>query len=778
MKEYINNLGTFDNVIEVWNAYPYGGVEGDYVIIGGKKIEWDKYTQSWGSADSSPAKKTLYIDGDLRVTGEIRANKIRGLDNGLWLTSEALNEAIPDPIQGYWAAVGTGFPAELWVCTKDGKWENSGTLYYGGDIEVNIDGNVVNNPDYEDITLIGNALKFADKIYQPSVYSGYGRVYLRKNIIEGVNVLSQDMLAQANTTYIVQYNYDARGKDIIIPSGCELRYEGGSISNGTIIGNGTTISAGQYHIFGDNVTISGEWCCAEIYDTWFPLSEAIGANNTRNLQNLCNLTSDNTTGVIHLSGKTYYASIAQNGDNESVMKVNSNTEVKFDCTIRLNTNDFTNYRLISITNKENVYIHGSGRITGDVEGKTIGTGEWGHGIAIIDSRNIKIEGITIEKCWGDGIYIGQSVTDATYYSEDVIVRNVVCDYNRRQGMSIATAYNLLVDNCQFTNTGIIKGTPPAFGVDIEPNLLGVKLKITFRDCVFVGNSKGGLLVLNGVNDTDIRVENCVSDGNFKLASNARNVTYRGCSFPNLETSISPSATDNISFIDCHIATNEGIFFKNFYPYTFEGCTFNEDSGVSRRVYRLSTTADNYVCKVLIPASSVADGYYKITAMGGFNVRNINYISEFYVRVRKVSSTRTVGRSITRIISPNNGGVVDLEDYKNNGFLMNAPILDSDENLVMYIINANNVRYDIALIVESYAFDGGERLVGCRCSAVAAAEMPNADFSFVPNTPTKGTTSRIGTYIAKQAGVCVFNTSVNKAVWWNGSAWVDAMGNAI
>ena len=632
-------------------------------------------------------------------------------------------------------------------------------------------------PDNEDVADIGGVIKFANKDYDASAYSGLGRVYLRKNIKNEYNVLSQFMVSQGNTIYHIQYDYDLRGATITIPDGCVLQFDGGSISNGTLVGSATSINAGAGQIFGDNVTIAGEWRCRDIYDSWFAMSEAVGANNSSNLQNLCNLTSDNATGVIHLSSKIYYASIAQNGDDESVMKVNSNTEVKFDCTIRLNTNDFTNYRLISITNKDNVYVHGSGRIIGDVDGKTIGTGEWGHGITIIDSRNIKIEGITIEKCWGDGIYIGQSVADATYYSEDVIVRNVVCDYNRRQGMSITTAYNLLVDNCQFTNTGMIKGTPPAFGVDVEPNLLGVKLKITFRDCVFAGNNKGGLLVLNGANDSDIRVENCVSDGNFKLASNARNVTYRGCSFPNLEASISPNATDNISFIDCHIATNEGIFLKTFYPYTLEGCTFTEDSGVSRRVYRLSTTADNYVCKVLIPASSVADGYYKITAMGGFNVRNINYISEFYVRVRNVASTRTVGRSITRIISPNSG-VVDLEDYKNNGFLMNAPILDSNGNLVMYITNANNVRYDITLIVESYAFDGGERLVGCRCSAVAASEMPNTDFSFVPNAPTKGTTSRIESYIAKQVGVCVFNTSVNKAVWWNGSAWVDAMGNAI
>ena len=129
---------------------------------------------------------------------------------------------------------------------------------------------VVNYPDNEDLTAQNGTLKFADR--QPSAYRGRGRVYLRKNIIEDVNVLSTDMFALPNTTYIVQYDYDARGQAISIPTGCELRFEGGSISNSTLIGNGTTISAGQYRIFGDNVVISGEWCCADVYDAWLPLS--------------------------------------------------------------------------------------------------------------------------------------------------------------------------------------------------------------------------------------------------------------------------------------------------------------------------------------------------------------------------------------------------------------------------------------------------------------------------------------------------------------------------
>jgi hypothetical protein len=58
-------------------------------------------------------------------------------------------------------------------------------------------------------------LKFKDKAYAPLIYSGMGKVYLRKNIIDGVNILTQDMLYKnesgsrvpnTNTIFIIQYD--------------------------------------------------------------------------------------------------------------------------------------------------------------------------------------------------------------------------------------------------------------------------------------------------------------------------------------------------------------------------------------------------------------------------------------------------------------------------------------------------------------------------------------------------------------------------------------------
>lgn len=136
--------------------------------------------------------------------------------------------------------------------------------------EVTGDVNIENAPDYEDLTEAGNGtIKFADKEYSKTSFSGLGRIYLRKNIVNGVNLLQQDHVLKSNTIYIVQYDYNLNGATIEVPEGCMLDFQGGSISNGTIIGKNTSINAIPVEIFKDNVTIEGTWNVSEAYPEWF-----------------------------------------------------------------------------------------------------------------------------------------------------------------------------------------------------------------------------------------------------------------------------------------------------------------------------------------------------------------------------------------------------------------------------------------------------------------------------------------------------------------------------
>lgn len=107
-------------------------------------------------------------------------------------------------------------------------------------------------PDGEDITstdpdFMGNSkLKLKDRLYDPYNFSGKGTKIVRKNIrdiiledgkIKRVNYLSPDIFVHENTIYIIRYDFDLNEQTIIVPEGSILKYEGGSITNGTIIYN-------------------------------------------------------------------------------------------------------------------------------------------------------------------------------------------------------------------------------------------------------------------------------------------------------------------------------------------------------------------------------------------------------------------------------------------------------------------------------------------------------------------------------------------------------------
>ncbi len=104
-------------------------------------------------------------------------------------------------------------------------------------------GEVVNNPDDEDLTVVGGFLKFKNKDYSPAAFSGLGRIFLRKNIVGGSNIISSSMFPTANTIYVVQYAYAFAASEptISLPSNCILLFHGGSFSGGSMVLDNTTI---------------------------------------------------------------------------------------------------------------------------------------------------------------------------------------------------------------------------------------------------------------------------------------------------------------------------------------------------------------------------------------------------------------------------------------------------------------------------------------------------------------------------------------------------------
>ena len=158
--------------------------------------------------------------------------------------------------------------------------------------------------------------------------------------------------------------------------------------------------------------------------------------------------------------------------------------------------------LFEARNRENLNLIGYGAVLEmrkeDYWEEPYEPAEWRHALSIRGSSNVTVAGLTLRRSGGDGIYLG--VTGSNNVNEDVVIREVVCDENHRQGMSVISARNLLVKNSMFNRT---EGTAPQSGIDLEPNNPDEQLTdVVIRNCVFEDNERRGMHMWLGNMEAD------------------------------------------------------------------------------------------------------------------------------------------------------------------------------------------------------------------------------------------------------------------------------------
>ena len=221
-----------------------------------------------------------------------------------------------------------------------------------------------------------------------------------------------------------------------------------------------------------------------------------------------------------------------------------------DVVVRAKPGEFlgTNDSLMTISLRQNVTIRGGNDSVllmrkSDYHAEPYKLAEWRHGLNIKSSKNIKIENLTIRETGGDGIYLG--VAKGGVPCEDVVIKNVFCDANNRQGISVISAKNLLIEDCRLSNTA---GTAPAAGIDFEPNRADECLVgCVMRRCVMENNAGDGIeLYLPNLTaesqPLDLVIEDCVtrnnrvglfhSIGNGDTTRLAGSMVVRRCRFEN------------------------------------------------------------------------------------------------------------------------------------------------------------------------------------------------------------------------------------------------------
>ncbi|NLU30582.1 MAG: right-handed parallel beta-helix repeat-containing protein [Bacteroidales bacterium] len=206
------------------------------------------------------------------------------------------------------------------------------------------------------------------------------------------------------------------------------------------------------------------------------------------------------------------------------LNLRSNTKLYFpeNGKLIMKTNNLKGYEMLMISNVINVEIYFP-NLEGDRKRHQGKEGEFGFPIRIAGSENITVHYGKITDSWGDGIHISdhyrkpykneklsQPLVWGIYVSKrskNISIHNVWIDNCRRNGISVISVDNLLIDGCLISNTN---GTNPQSGIDLEPNGdYNILKDIRLNNIKTFNNRSGGIIVglvaMNGTTKRTIDV---------------------------------------------------------------------------------------------------------------------------------------------------------------------------------------------------------------------------------------------------------------------------------
>lgn len=395
-----------------------------------------------------------------------------------------------------------------------------------------------------------------------------------------------DQLNTPGTKYIINTTVDFGGRRVKVPEGCTLVFKRkGKIINGTIEGKQTAIKSLKKQCLG--VIFKGSWVLPKIDDKFFDFSFL---TDNQVLDNITALQSDGMKNKIILNKPVYNLTLTK--EHRTALYLSSNTVFLCNSSLEVEGNDLPIYTVVEITRKKNVTVKG-GQIIGDVgrhryiEGST---SEWGYGIYVFHSSNVLIEDVHVSKCIGDGIFIGggsaEVLEEYSKASNNIYVKNAICDDNRRQGISITCADGVVLENCIFSNTGKTEFTKPGCGLDIEPNKGQSIRNVRIKNCRFVHNDRimdisvGGYKTENAkCNVEGIVFDDCLITGMVSIRTGS--LIMKRCSMKTLEIHLAKMPKEKVMIEKCSIKDGKGVMIRtvddvsneDYLPvYSFKSCT--------------------------------------------------------------------------------------------------------------------------------------------------------------------------------------------------------------
>lgn len=363
------------------------------------------------------------------------------------------------------------------------------------------------------------------------VESNTSIIYLQKNIVDGKNVLTQEMILKPNTTYIIQNDYDLQGVKLIIPKGCVLDFQGGSFTGGIVDLNMGDVKSELVPCFFDTIVknignkiVNFIWF--KFTTNYIPseiLSEMTGKTVDFNGLTLHVADDVKTIGDIDWRNITLYA--------RNVKMYNAGKIFTSTCSKSGNK--------ITIKKKPTQNINGC-LVVINTGKQTINDPRWKDGSPTL------FKGITsiVENCEAGVITITDEIEDFTASNTNINPGNSKETSVNESSISVYNPNNISLYNCKFILTedtdGIAGGVSigQAYNVSIDNcivqshNKIGSLALLSLTNCVngYVRNSKVNDSAFDGTGTSyGIQLNACtrINISNCEFSNHRRSVDFSG-----------------------------------------------------------------------------------------------------------------------------------------------------------------------------------------------------------------------------------------------------------
>lgn len=633
-----------------------------------------------------------------------------------------------------------------------------GGVYFSKDSkEILLNGESYGNAvpaDEEDLTSVNGVLQLKDREINYDNFQSKGYVILRKNIVEGKNILTQEMINEPNTIYEIRYDFDLNGKEIIIQNNCVLRFKGGVFKNGTIHFENTNIDANSTDIIFKNIEVTGTIIEKERYAHWFEY------NANHDDWNLISVLF-NSSGNVYLEPRTYNVDKSIHTSEFITLSSNLNVYGCENCELNANHTSLQAIdTLFLLNNKTNIKFDNI-RIN-----CTIGTKikpPIAHGDDLIDSSGLYIfainnycVGITLKNIIINNAAYAIKTSKNTNYNNDVYFKDITienCEFICDMPIQGTNYSNLVCKNSRFLSRGTNSGNHAVY---ILPIANGNYSKDAYFDnCYFYSPKKDGHIIqIYTADDTyDLAsvttFTNCLIEGESGAcitASSSAKIMLNNCTIKNINNGTCGASGGYIIAYNCIITNIE--VSKNWELYQ---CTIS--------ISRNSLIVGNNVAKL---------GHPVIIQNCSINVTSGKYLIYNYTD----AEVPVIQNSI---IMCNGDGVLSVRGTQQNNIKFINCIIQVKQRLT-YSPNKQGdiiisfINCVLSTTSPSYLLNTGSEAVKLDivdCSL-------NGDIINIPASPINvGTSLRRPTN--KGIGQIFFDTTLNKPIWWDGTKWVNSDG---